>query len=102
MAGGAAPRTRRLVPVMVAGEVYALPAERVREVVGYSPPSPLPRSEAHVRGVIDVGGEVVPVVSARVALGLPDAAPTEQTRIVVTDAGGGATGLVVDAVAGTV
>jgi purine-binding chemotaxis protein CheW len=84
-------------------EEYAVAIERVREVVKAPPITEVPRAPAHVLGVVTVRGEVVAVLDPRRRLGLPGAAPTDGAgRVVIVDAGEGACGLVVDAVASVV
>jgi purine-binding chemotaxis protein CheW len=56
--------------VAVAGHLVALPLAKVREVVRAAAITPLPASPPGVDGVVDVRGTVVPVVDARVRLGL--------------------------------
>jgi purine-binding chemotaxis protein CheW len=88
---------------LLGAEEYAVAIERVREVLKCPPVTEVPRAPAHVLGVVTVRGEVVPVFEPRRRLGLPTAPPPEGTgRIVIVDAGEGACGLLVDAVASVV
>jgi purine-binding chemotaxis protein CheW len=84
-------------------EEYAVAIERVREVVKAPPVTEVPRAPAHILGVVTVRGEVVAVLDPRRRLGLPGAPPGDGAgRIVIVDAGDGACGLLVDAVASVV
>jgi purine-binding chemotaxis protein CheW len=84
-------------------EEFAVPIERVREVLKAPNITEVPRAPAHVLGVVTVRGEVVAVVDARGRLGLESASGSGGGgRIVIVDAGEGALGLLVDAVASVV
>jgi len=90
---------QQLLAVELDGVPYAIPVDRVREIVGLCPITPVPRVPAEVRGVISLRGEIVMVIDARRRLQLPPASPTRSSRIVVVvgDDGPGA-GILVDAV----
>jgi purine-binding chemotaxis protein CheW len=88
-----------LLGVEVAGAPYALPIERVREVVRLRPITPMPRVPALVLGVIGLRGEVVQVLELRQRLGSGSAPPRSGARIVVMHGDEGpVVGLLVDAV----
>lgn len=74
---------RQLLILDVAGTPYAVPVERVREIVRIRPITPIPRVSPDVRGVISLRGEIVEVVELRRRLGLAPARDTRSTRIVV-------------------
>lgn len=78
---------------------YALPVERVREIVRIRPITPVPRVPVDVRGVISLRGEIVQVVDLRRRLGLATREPGRSSRIIVVHGGDGrVAGLLVDAV----
>jgi purine-binding chemotaxis protein CheW len=90
---------REFVTFHLDGDHYALPIERVREIVRLRPITPVPRVPASIPGVISLRGEVVEVLDLRMRLGLPSQAPARSTRIIVLHADDGAvTGLLVDSV----
>ena len=90
---------RELLAVQLAGDPYAIPVERVREIVRMRTVTPMPRVPPSVIGVIALRGEILEVVDLRRRLGMPAAEPTRRTRIVVLHGEDGqATGLLVDAV----
>lgn len=66
-------------------EVFAVPVETVVEILDMRPMFRVPDAPAHLAGLIDVRGRSVPVIDLRVKLGLPAAAATETTRIMVLD-----------------
>jgi purine-binding chemotaxis protein CheW len=81
-------------------EEYAVPIERVREVLKAPAITEVPRAPTHVLGVVTVRGEVVAVIDARARLGL--GGESSGARIVIVDAGEGPLGLLVDAVTSVV
>jgi len=61
-----------VVVFAVGGQRHGLPASAVQELVRAVAVVPLPRAPAGVEGVINLRGQVVPVLSLRARLGLPD------------------------------
>jgi len=90
---------RQLLTFEVDSTPYAVPVERVREIVRIRPITPIPRVPAEVRGVISLRGEIVEVVDLRRRLDLEPIQPRRSTRIiVVTSETGKVAGILVDAV----
>lgn len=77
---------RELLSFQLAGSPYAVPVERVREIVRLRQITPVPRVPAAVLGVIGLRGEIVQVVDLRMRLELPLGELTRQSRIVVLHA----------------
>jgi purine-binding chemotaxis protein CheW len=72
----------------VGGERLATDVRHTREVVVLAERTPVPRAPAHVLGVANLRGSVVPIVDIGQALGLPVRSASEGERtIVVEDAG---------------
>lgn len=90
---------RELLVFSLDGASYALPIERVREIVRPRKLTPMPHVPAEVLGIISLRGEIVQVIDARQRLGLPAAAPARGSRVIVMTAEhGDITGLLVDGV----
>jgi purine-binding chemotaxis protein CheW len=90
---------REFVTFHLDGDPYALPIERVREIVRMRPITPVPRVPPAVRGVISLRGEVVEVLDLGLRLGLPPRESGRTSRIVVLHGDDGSmTGLLVDSV----
>lgn len=91
---------RELLVLWLGRDAYALPVERVREIVRLRPITPVPRVPAAVRGVLSLRGEIVQVIDLRARLGLPgDATQSPRRRIVVLNGEEGQlSGLLVDRV----
>jgi purine-binding chemotaxis protein CheW len=90
---------RQLLCFVLDGSPYAVPVERVREIVRVRPIIPVPRVPADVRGVISLRGEILEVIDLRLRLRLPAAETGRASRIIVAHASdGGVAGLLVDGV----
>jgi len=90
---------REFLTFQLAGDPYAVPVERVREIVRLRPITPIPRVPEALRGVISLRGEVIEVVDLRLRLGLTPTEPTRASRIIVLHGEDGRmSGLLVDAV----
>lgn len=84
------------VVTFAAGEMlYALPVERVQEILDLRSIAPLPNAPPHLLGLCEVRGAGVPVVDLRSLLGLAAAEDTTQSRILVTSVQNGDMRLVV-------
>ena len=75
---------------------YGVPILRSREIVRVGEITRIPEAPPHVRGVLNLRGRVVPIVELRTRLGLPLAALTPQSRVIVVEAYGRLFGLLVD------
>ncbi len=90
---------RQLLSFELAGAPYAVPVERVREIVRMRPVTPVPRTSEDVRGVISLRGEMIELIDLRHRLGLGSIESSRRTRIIVTSASDDeVVGLLVDAV----
>jgi purine-binding chemotaxis protein CheW len=80
------------VPVLtfcLAGETFALPVERVHEIIDPVDPTPVPGASAFAPALINVRGVVVPIFDVAGRLGLPPVDTSgENARVIVFDAAG--------------
>jgi purine-binding chemotaxis protein CheW len=77
-------------------EEYAINIEKVQTIEKVMPITRVPQTESHVKGVINLRGEIIPVISLRVKLGLAEKEYDEDTRIVVLKAYDMLVGMIVD------
>jgi purine-binding chemotaxis protein CheW len=89
--------TRQLVVFTLAGEQYALPIQRVQEIIRYTEPRPVASREDWVQGVISLRGRIVPVYDLASRLGITSEAG-EQSTIVIVETETDTVGVIVDAV----
>jgi len=75
---------------------------KVREIMGIQDITAVPQTPLFVKGVINLQGQVIPVIDLRLKFGLPEAAYTQRTCIIVVQVRGPAgvslTGIVVEEV----
>lgn len=100
----AAPPARQVLRLAVGEEHCVVPIDAVHEILELGRLTPLPRTPAFVRGVMNLRGAVVPVIDLAARLGGAPAEPGRRSCIVVmqgpADEAHGAlvAGLLVDAV----
>jgi purine-binding chemotaxis protein CheW len=86
----------------LSGEEYGLPVLKVREIIRMLDITPVPQVPAHVKGVINLRGKVIPVVDLRLKFGFAEQGYVERTCVIVVDvampSGCAMMGVVVDAV----
>ena len=89
---------RQLVVFDLGGEAYGVDIATVREIIRMQSVTYVPDTPEFVEGVINLRGNVNPVVDLRKRFGLTVTAETDDSRIVVVDIGGEDIGVIVDAV----
>jgi purine-binding chemotaxis protein CheW len=102
-ASAASAQPGKYLTFTLAHESYGIPVLQVREIIRLCPVTAVANMPAHVKGVINLRGKVIPLVDLRVRFRLPINAEDERNCIVVTQiaaASGGSRlyGIVVDGV----
>lgn len=69
----------------IENECFALPVERVREVLDVRPICRLPKAPTFVLGLVDVRGASLVVIDLRQRFGFPPTPATNRTRIIVVN-----------------
>jgi purine-binding chemotaxis protein CheW len=64
-------------------QTYGVDILRVQEIRGWSTVTRIPHTPAHVLGVLNLRGSVIPVVDLRMRFALPDAQYVDMTVIIV-------------------
>jgi purine-binding chemotaxis protein CheW len=75
----------QFLTLTLAGERYALPVGRVREVLEPRRVTKIPCSAPYLKGIIDIRGSGVPVMDLRLRFGMDEAAVGKETAIVVVE-----------------
>jgi purine-binding chemotaxis protein CheW len=88
----------QLVVFVLASEEFACNIADVREVLKMIRITPLPRSLNFVEGVINLRGEVIPVIDLRKRFNLPSVDRTDESRIIIVEVEERMVGLTVDSV----
>ncbi|MBD7941225.1 chemotaxis protein CheW [Brevundimonas guildfordensis] len=89
---------RELIAFRIGEQEFCVDIMSVREIRGWTPATPLPRSPAYMKGVINLRGVVLPIIDLGARFGLQTSAPTERHVIMVAHVGSRLVGLLVDAV----
>ncbi len=89
---------RELIAFRIGEQEFCVDIMVVREIRGWTPATPLPRSPGFVRGVINLRGAVLPIVDLASRLGFAATEPTQRHVIIVAQIGKQIVGLLVDAV----
>jgi purine-binding chemotaxis protein CheW len=66
-------------------EEFGIEILKVREIIGYMAITAVPQMPAYIKGIINLRGQVIPVVDLRSRFGMEDKEITEQTCIIVVD-----------------
>lgn len=88
---------QQLVVFTLGAEHYALPIGVVNEIIRYAEPRSVASVTDWVRGVISLRGQIVPVYDVAARLGITSEV-TEQSKIVIVEAGAETAGVIVDTV----
>lgn len=92
----------RFLSFTLDSENYCLDILKVKELMGMTSITPLPRTPHFIRGVINLRGQIIPIIDLRLKFGLSAQEYTKRTCIIVVEiAYGGENilmGLVVDSI----
>jgi len=88
----------QLVAFCLQGEEFAVDIQKVREVLKITQITRLPQSLEFIEGVINLRGEVLPVVDLRKRFGLVATEEMSRARIIIVEIQESLVGLIVDSV----
>ncbi|WP_341366694.1 chemotaxis protein CheW [Yoonia sp. BS5-3] len=86
------------VSFTVCGQVYCLNIMMIREIRRWASVTTLPHADAHVLGVINLRGNVIPVFDLAVHFGLGRTEPGPRNVVIIADVEGATSGLLVESV----
>ena len=75
----------KFLTFLLGSESYGIEVLSIREIIRMQKITPVPQMPEHVRGVINLRGNVIPVIDLGIKLGLPKTEPTERTCVIVLD-----------------
>ena len=73
----------QLIVFSLAGEKYVIPIYDVQEIVNKQKITSLPKSPGYLLGVINLRGNVIPIISGKLKLGLTPEAKTDDEKIII-------------------
>ncbi len=88
----------QLVTFSIGTEEFGVDIMKVQEIIRIPPITRVPKAPGYVEGVINLRGNVIPVVNLRVRFGMPLDEETDLSRIVVLQVNGKVFGVRVDGV----
>lgn len=96
---------RQFLTFILANEEYGVDILRVQEIRGWMSVTRIPNSPDHMKGVLNLRGEIIPIIDLRIRLGFENREYVATTVVVVvwvnSPVGERCMGIVVDAVADT-
>lgn len=81
----------------IGAEEYGVDISQIQEIIRMVEVTRVPRTPDFMEGVINLRGQLIPIVDLRVRFGMERVPHTKNTRIIVTDIGTKRVGIVVDA-----
>jgi purine-binding chemotaxis protein CheW len=91
-------QTMQVVSFALGSEEYGVDIAQVQEINRMVTITHVPRAPHFMEGVINLRGQLIPIIDLRTRFGMPRAEHTKNTRIVVTEIGTKRVGMVVDSV----
>ncbi len=96
----------KFLTFLLGEEVYGLPLQQTREIIGIMEITHIPKTKGYIKGVVNLRGKIIPIIDLRVRFGMEAKEYTERTCIVLVEADNSGSrrlvGIVVDAVADVV
>lgn len=91
--------TMQYVVIQIGNEQYGIDINYVDNIVRMQHATRVPKVAPYIKGVINLRGEVIPIMSVRLKMGLPEVEDTKNTRIIIVKMDQqGTIGLIVDEV----
>jgi len=87
---------KQLISFAVGDEEYGFELQHVKEVIRMREVTWLPETPSYVQGIVNLRGQVIPIIDLREKFGLPSTETTAETRVIVVEVEGSAVGMVVD------
>lgn len=86
------------IVVKIGNEQYGINIQYIDNIVRNQRITRVPKSQIYYKGVINLRGEIIPVMSIRLKLGLEADEFTDKTRIIIVKVDGATIGVIVDQV----
>jgi purine-binding chemotaxis protein CheW len=94
-----AAQLKQFLVFKIGTEEYGLDIQKVTTIIEKDMNiSRVPQTPGYIKGVINLRGEIIPVMNLRIKFGMPETDDTEETRIIVIKLDDIAIGLIVDMV----
>lgn len=90
--------TVQYIVVNIGNEQYGINIQYIDNIVRNQRITRVPKAQTYFKGVINLRGEIIPVMSVRLKLGLEDDEFTDKTRIIIVKVDSASVGVIVDQV----
>ena len=88
----------QLISFSMGNEDYGVDIQTVKEVIRFREITRLPKAPLFVKGVINLRGDIIPIIDLRERFGMEQKEYTDLTRVIVVEVDGRSIGTVVDSV----
>lgn len=88
----------RFLTFLIDEEVYGIEIANVTEILGLQPITKMPEMPDYIRGIVNLRGDIVLAIDARLRFKKPETEYTDRTCMIVVSTGGTSIGLIVDCV----
>ncbi len=88
----------QLISFSMGNEDYGVDIQTVKEVIRFKAITRLPKAPDFVKGVINLRGDIIPIIDLRERFGMEQKEYTDMTRVIVVEVDGRSIGTVVDSV----
>lgn len=88
----------QMINFSVGTEQYGVDIRKVREVIRLGEVTPLPRAPSFVKGVVNLRGDVIPVIDLREKLGFAGPRDAAEEMVIVVEIAEKLVGMIVDTV----
>ena len=75
--------TTQFIVTQLGGEQYGIDIKYISNIIRMSKITRVPKVPDYIKGVINVRGVVIPTISLRLKMGLPEDEVTKKTRIII-------------------
>jgi purine-binding chemotaxis protein CheW len=76
---------KRFLSFMLSEENYCIDILKVKEIMGMSAITRIPQAPEFLRGIIDLRGQIIPIIDLRLKFGRPFREYTKRTSIIVVE-----------------
>jgi len=89
---------RQFIVVRLGNEQYGIDIQLVQNIVRMQKITRVPKSPKYIKGVVNIRGDIIPVMSIRVKFNLEEDIYTNDTRIIIVKISNEPIGIIVDEV----
>lgn len=80
------------------GQLFGVSIVNAEQIIGMQPITEVPESPAYMKGIINLRGNIIPLIDLRLRLGKPEAEYTDHTCIIINNVQDSQFGFIVDQV----